>query len=322
MRNAAQWSIWEGSDSQIAGPRSRLAVMASNSKKSKKAGNSPATINLALQGGGAHGAFTWGVLDRLLEDSRIDIEAISGTSAGAINAVVMADGFMKGGREGAREALQDFWSKISKLGAVSPIQRSPVDIWLGNYSLDHNPTYLYFDALSRVFSPYERNPANLNSLTQLLEAEIDFERVHYCTDFKLFISATNVHTGRVRVFTGSEINAKAVMASSCLPMLFQAVEIDGVPYWDGGFMGNPVLFPFFYHSQSNDIVLVQVNPLERKETPRTAREIKNRMDEITFNAALTKELRAIEFVSRLLETENLDPERYKRVFMHVIDATE
>ena len=296
--------------------------MARQRRKTKPANAATAMVNLALQGGGAHGAFTWGVLDRLLEDGRIAIEAISGTSAGAVNAVVMTNGFMTGGRDGARQALQDFWHQLARLGAASPIQRSPIDIWLGNYSLDHNPAFLYFDALSRMVSPYESNPANLNPLKDLLEREVDFERVQCCKDFKLFISATNVHTGRVRVFTGNEIDAQAVMASSCLPLLFQAVEIDGVPYWDGGFMGNPVLFPFFYHCDSNDIMLVQVNPLERRETPKTAREIKNRMDEITFNAALTKELRAIEFVSRLLETENLDPDRYKRVFMHVIDATD
>lgn len=282
----------------------------------------PAKLNLALQGGGAHGAFTWGVLDCLLEDGRIGIEAVSGTSAGAVNSVVMVDGYMRGGNDGARAALEHFWKHIADIGATSPIQRSPIDIWLGNYSLDHNPAYLYLDALSRMVSPYESNPANLNPLKTLLEEEVDFERVQNCTDIKLFISATNVHTGRVKVFTGKEISADSVMASSCLPLLFQAVEIDGVPYWDGGFMGNPVLFPFFYHCQSRDILLVQINPLERKETPKTAREIKNRMDEITFNAALTKELRAVEFVSRLVESENLSEDRYKRVLMHIIDASD
>ncbi|MDH3742801.1 MAG: patatin-like phospholipase family protein [Hyphomicrobiales bacterium] len=282
----------------------------------------PAMVNLALQGGGAHGAFTWGVLDRLLQDGRIGIEAVSGTSAGAVNSVVMVDGYMRGGRDGAREALHHFWKHIANMGAASPIQRSPIDIWLGNYSLDHNPAYVYFDAFTRMVSPYESNPVNLNPLKTLLEQEVDFERVRCCTDIKLFISATNVHTGRVKVFTGKEISAASVMASSCLPLLFQAVEIDGVPYWDGGFMGNPVLFPFFYHCQSRDILLVQINPLERKETPTTAREIKNRMDEITFNAALTKELRAIEFVGRLIEAENLSEDRYKRVFMHIIDASD
>lgn len=277
-------------------------------------------LNLALQGGGAHGAFTWGVLDRLLEDGRIDLEAISGTSAGAINSVVLVDGFMRAGRDGAREALHNLWEQIAKMGAFSPIQRSPLDIWQGNFSLDHNPAYLFFDMLTRMASPYDLNPSNVNPMRDLLETQVDFDRVRCCSDMSIFVSATNVHTGRVKVFTGQEISADVVLASSCLPLLFQAVEIDGVPYWDGGYMGNPVLFPFFYHSKSDDILLVQINPMERAETPQTSREILNRLNEITFNASLNKELRAIEFVSRLIETENLDVERYKRVRMHMIEA--
>lgn len=279
-------------------------------------------LNLALQGGGAHGAFTWGVLDRLLEDGRMHVEAVSGTSAGAVNAVVLVDGFMRAGADGARDALHGFWQEIAKIGAFSPIQRSPLDIWQGNYSLDHNPAYLYFDMLTRMASPYDLNPANINPMRDLLESRIDFDKVRCCTDIKVFISATNVHTGRVKVFTGDDISTDAVLASSCLPLLFQAVEIDGIPYWDGGFMGNPVLFPFFYHCESDDIMLVQINPMERAETPSTSREILNRINEITFNASLNKELRAIEFVSRLIETENLDIDRYKRVRMHLVEADE
>lgn len=279
-------------------------------------------LNLALQGGGAHGAFTWGVLDRLLEDGRIEVEAISGTSAGAINSVVLVDGFMQGGHDGAREALHAFWEQIAKIGAFSPIQRSPLDIWQGNFSLDHNPAYLFFDMLTRMASPYDLNPANINPMRDLLETRVDFERVRHCSEMKIFISATNVHTGRVKVFTGEEITTDTVLASSCLPLLFQAVEIDGIPYWDGGFMGNPVLFPFFYNCQSDDILLIQINPMERAETPTTSREILNRLNEITFNASLNKELRAIEFVSRLIEAEDLDEERYKRVRMHLIEAEE
>lgn len=279
-------------------------------------------VNLALQGGGAHGAFTWGVLDRLLEDGRLSFEAISGTSAGAVNAVVLADGFVRGGNDGAREALDGFWKAISEIGRASPIQRSPLDIWLGNYSLDHNPAYIWFDLLTRVASPYDFNPAGINPLRDLLESRVDFERVRDCRDIKLFISATNVHTGRGKVFSGHEVSADSVMASSCLPLLFRAVEIDGVPYWDGGFMGNPVLYPFFYECQSDDILLVQINPVERKSTPVSSREILNRMNEITFNASLTKELRAIEFVTRLIESEDLDRDRYKRIRMHLLEASD
>ena len=286
------------------------------------AGKSPKMVNVALQGGGAHGAFTWGVLDRLLEDGRIGLEAISGTSAGAMNAVVVADGIMKGGPDGARQALEDFWQAVSQEGAKSPIQRSLVNVFMGDWSLDTSPGYLFFDQLMRVVSPYQLNPLNHNPLRDLLEAQIDFDRVTACNKIKLFVSATNVHTGRVKVFTCGEITADVVMASACLPYLFHAVEIDSVPYWDGGYMGNPVLFPFFDSCASNDVVLVQINPIERNATPRTAREILNRVNEITFNSSLLKELRAIEFVARLIDEGKLDPSDYKEVLLHRIDSGE
>lgn len=285
-------------------------------------GESPKMVNVALQGGGAHGAFTWGVLDRLLEDGRIDFEAISGTSAGAMNAVVVADGFMRGGPDGARQALQDFWQAVSREGAKSPIQRSPINVFMGDWSLDTSPGYLFFDHLSRLASPYDLNPLNYNPLRDLLEAQVDFDRITAGNKIKLFVSATNVHTGRVRVFTCGEITPDVVMASACLPFMFQAVEIDGVPYWDGGYMGNPVLFPFFNSCASSDVVLVQLNPIERKTTPRTVREILNRVNEITFNSSLLKELRAIEFVARLIDGGKLDPADYKQVLLHRIDAVE
>ena len=246
-------------------------------------GTSPKMVNVALQGGGSHGAFTWGVLDRLLEDGRIGFEAISGTSAGAMNAVVVADGFMKGGPDGARQALEDFWQAVSREGAKSPIQRSPVNVLMGDWSLDTSPGYLFFDHLTRLASPYQLNPLNHNPLRDLLEAQINFDRVAACDKMKLFVSATNVHTGRVKVFTCGEISPDVIMASACLPLMFQAVEIDGVPYWDGGYMGNPALFPFFDSCASSDVILVQINPIERKTTPRTAREILNRVNEIAFN---------------------------------------
>ena len=279
-------------------------------------------VNLALQGGGSHGAFTWGVIDKLLEDGRISIEAISGTSAGAMNAVVIADGMLRGGYEGAREALHDLWLAVSKEGAKSPIQRNPINVFLGDWSLDNSPGYLFFDVFTRMVSPYEMNPFNLNPLRTLLEEQVDFERLRHCTQSKLFVSATNVHSGRVRVFKTWEITADVVMASACLPFMFQAVEIDGVPYWDGGYMGNPVLFPFFDSCASADVLLVQINPVERAETPKTAREILNRVNEITFNASLMKEFRAIEFVARLIDSGKLDPADYKQIILHRIQDDE
>ena len=278
------------------------------------------SINLALQGGGAHGAFTWGVLDRLLEDGRIFIEAVSGTSAGAMNAVVMADGLMRGGEDGARESLETFWRSISAVGALSPIQRGPIDVFMGKWSLDNSPSYAMFDLINRVTSPYDLNPLNINPLQAILEDAVDFDLVRSCDKMKVLISATNVETGKVRVFNRHELTGDMVMASACIPFIFQAVEIDGVPYWDGGYMGNPVLFPFYDESTSDDIVIVQINPVERKGTPRTSREIFNRVNEITFNSSLLKELRAIDFVQRLLDDGKLDPEHYRRLFIHVIDA--
>lgn len=278
------------------------------------------SVNLALQGGGAHGAFTWGVLDRFLEDGRIYIEAISGTSAGAMNAVVLADGLMKGREEGARSALETFWKAVSEAGRFSPIQRSPINMWLGNWSLDNSPTYAFFDTFSRLVSPYDYNPLDINPLRTVVEASVDFDRVRSCDRIDLHVSATNVETGRVRVFTGDEINLDAVMASACLPYLFKAVEIDGTPYWDGGYMGNPVLFPFYGRSDSSDIIVVQINPVERKGTPKSAQEILSRMNEITFNSSLLKEFRAIEFVATLLDEGKLNPAEYKHILLHLVEA--
>jgi len=287
-----------------------------------KKGGQRKSVNLALQGGGSHGAFTWGVLDRILEDERLDLEAISGTSAGAMNAVVVADGLMRGGSDGARGALEAFWAAVGDAGRGSPMQRTPIDVLMGNWSLDRSPGYLFFDLLHRVASPYDLNPLNLNPLKQLIESVVDFERVRGCDKMKLFISATNVETGRVEVFDRAKLTCEMVLASACLPFMFQAVEIDGVPYWDGGYMGNPVLFPFFNACASGDVVIVQINPIERKGTPRSAREILSRVNEITFNSSLLREFRAIDFVSRLLEEGKLDPAHYKQVHVHRIEADE
>ncbi|MEO0544886.1 MAG: patatin-like phospholipase family protein [Pseudomonadota bacterium] len=277
-------------------------------------------INLALQGGGSHGAFTWGVLDALLEDGRVSFEAVSGTSAGAMNAVALADGWTRGGRDGARERLDVFWRAVARKGMFSPIQRTPWDVWFGNFSFENSPTFRLYDLLSRVFSPYDTNPLDINPLRDVVEEVIDFDNVTYCSAFKTFISATSVQTGKVRVFDREEISCSAVMASACLPTLFKAVEIDGVPYWDGGFGGNPVLFPFFYETETEDCLLVQINPIDRMETPRTAQEIQDRMNEITFNAALLREFRAIEFVRRLKESGRLDGTNYSAIRMHRIAA--
>ena len=233
----------------------------------QKASSTTKRINLALQGGGAHGAFTWGVLDQILSDERLSIEGISGTSAGAMNAVMLADGLCRGGREEAQKRLADFWRSASSNGNLPVLQRAVVERLLSFTPLEGSPAQAWFDALSRYFSPYDVNPLNINPLKDLIERFVDFEKLRADTDLQLFISATNVQTGRVRIFSRDKITADAVMASACLPLLFRAVEIDGVPYWDGGYLGNPVIFPFFRTTETEDVLVVQINPLIRQATP-------------------------------------------------------
>jgi len=276
-------------------------------------------VNIALQGGGAHGAFTWGALDRILEDGRLRIAGVSGTSAGAMNAVALADGFTRAGPEGGRAALDHFWRAMSDGARMSPLKRMPYDVLTGNWGLENNPMYHAMDALSRIASPYQLNPMNSNPLRDLVEDSIDFEMVRKCTAFKLYVSATNVESGKVKVFPREELTVDMVMASACLPHLYQAVEIDGVPYWDGGYMGNPSLFPFHGQTGTDDIVVIQVNPIERKGAPKTSQEIQNRMNEISFNGSLLKELRSIDFVDRLIREGKLSSDEYRQVRVHVIE---
>ncbi len=289
-------------------------------KTSRRSDKHEKSVNIALQGGGSHGAFTWGVLDRLFEDDRIWIEAVSGTSAGGMNAVVAAQGMFENGAIGARQRLAEFWQAVSRAGRGSPIQRSIFAQLSGSWSLDSSLGYQYFNILQRVASPYDLNPFDHNPLRSLVEEIVDFEKVRACVDMGIFVGATNVVTGRVRVFEREEITLDALMASACLPFLFKAVEIDGEPYWDGGYMGNPPLFPFFHGSPADDIVIVQINPIKREETPTTASDIHNRVNEITFNSALLHELRSIDFVKRLLDSGKLDPDEYRRMHIHIIHA--
>lgn len=278
-------------------------------------------VNLALQGGGSHGAFTWGVLDYLLEDERLDIEAISGASAGAINAVVLAQGYLEDGRAGARRSLECFWRSVSNAEAFSPAEQQIMNFFFRFAPLQSNIAYWWADLVTHFSSPYDFNPLNINPLRNYLERMVDFAKVRACEELKLFVSATNVQTGKIRIFEGPELTADHVMASTCLPFLFQAVEIEGAPYWDGGYMGNPPLFPLFYKTSCPDIVIVQINPVERKELPRSAREIQDRLNEITFNGALMGEMRAIDFVNRLIDSGRLArDENYMRCYVHRIDG--
>ena len=277
----------------------------------------PVLIDFALQGGGAHGAFTWGVLDRLLEESWLRIEGISGTSAGAMNAAVLVDGYAKGGPHRARTQLEHFWSKVSDAAALSPFRRSPLDILLGRWTLDTSPLFLAFDLMARIISPYDLNPRGVNPLCQILNDCVDFERL-VSAPIKLFVTATNVRTGRGRVFRNGELTPDVLLASGCLPTLFQAIEIDGEAYWDGGFAGNPTITPLVRECASQDTILVQVNPVERPGTPRTAQDIVNRVNEVSFNATLLKELRMIALLRQVSSAGNSEGARWAGMRMHRI----
>jgi NTE family protein len=280
-------------------------------------------ISLALQGGGAHGAFTWGVLDAILEDGRLAIEGISGTSAGAMNAVVVAEGFLEGGIEGARKQLRQFWQGISFNGSVPSSHQGMMDAFFrGSRQFQETSAVWWFDLWTKFASPYDTNPFDINPLKDLLNDLINFKKVNACDQIKLHIAATQVSTGQVKVFEGCELTAEHVLASACLPTLFKAVKIDGEAYWDGGYSGNPPLYPLFYRHDANDIVLVQVNPIVREALPVTAQEIEERAREIMFNSALLGEFRAIRFVAELVKQGKLPPDQYKQVLLHRIDGGE
>ncbi|MBL0728958.1 patatin-like phospholipase family protein [Piscinibacter sp. HJYY11] len=279
---------------------------------------SPRYLDLALQGGGSHGAFTWGVLDRLLEEEDIRFSGISGTSAGALNAAVMASGFHRGRRPGAREALAEFWYDVSRSGSIfSPFSAGQSNGLHDGLQFDRLPGYQWVSAFFRSFSPYEFNPLNLNPLRDVVRRHVDEDALHACK-FKLFVTATSVTTGQARVFTRPELSLDALMASACLPFLFQAVEIDGEPFWDGGYTGNPAIYPLIYSTESLDILMVRINPLVREGTPTRSEEILDRLSEITFNASLMGEMRAIAFVSRLMREGKLDSARYKDLRLHMV----
>ncbi len=281
--------------------------------------NQVRTINLALQGGGAHGAFTWGVLDRLLDEKHLAFEGVSATSAGAMNAAAFAYGLALDGRDGARKALEGYWKRVSDAARLGPLQPTPVDRMLADHKLAWSPMFALIGFVTRVLSPYQFNPANYNPLRDVVEQSIDFDvlRRPDCP-IKLFLSATNVRTGKVKIFAGKEISVDAVMASACLPTMFHAVEIDGEAYWDGGYMGNPAIFPLIYNCESADIVIVHINPLFRADVPRTAEDILNRINEISFNSSLMREMRAVSFVTGLVTQKRVVDGEVKHVLVHSI----
>ncbi len=282
----------------------------------------PKSVSLALQGGGSHGAFTWGVLDALLEDGRLQFDGISGASAGAMNAVVMAHGFAQhpddpvAGRLAAREALTTFWRKIAQMGEASKLQRGWMEMWLRGWRASGvMPS-------ASALSPAQFNPLDINPLRKLLADCVDFKLLSKTDSPKIHVCATHVKTGKAEIFSGKRLTEAAVMASACLPMLFRAVEIEGEHYWDGGYSGNPALHPLIYHCQASDIVLIQINPVERNAVPDTGSDILDRMNELTFNASLLSQMRAIDLVNRLIDKGYLPPEHYRTMRLHRIDGGE
>jgi NTE family protein len=275
-------------------------------------------VNLALQGVGSHGAFTWGVLDRLLEDERLTFEGISATSAGAVNAVVLAHGLTVGGREGAKTALDRYWRRMSAMASAGIFQASAFDKSSGMFGLDRSPAYLVVDTLSQFLSPYLLNPFNYNPFKTLLDEIVDFELLRRQSAVKLFLCATNVRTGKVKIFNTGELRSDHVVASSCQPLLMHAVEIDGERYWDGGFMGNPAIFPVIYGCDARDILLIHLTPTERPENPTTSPAILTRMQEVAFNSSLMREMRVVALITKLIDDGKMAGA--KRMLIHAIDG--
>ncbi|MDM0071968.1 patatin-like phospholipase family protein [Variovorax sp. J31P207] len=274
-------------------------------------------IDLALQGGGSHGAFTWGVLDRLLEEPWLQLDGISGTSAGAMNAAALACGHAAGGAEGARESLDRFWRGVSDAAKYSPFKRSWMDMLSGTWTLDNSPAFIAADLATRLWSPYDLNPRGMNPLRGILSELIDFDRLS-ASPIKLFVTATNVRTGRGRVFRNAELTPDVLLASACLPTMFHAVEIDGDPYWDGGYAGNPTMTPLIRECQSSDTLLIQINPVERAGVPRSATEINNRLNELSFNSPLLKELRMIALLHQVADPGHGEGAAWARMRIHRI----
>lgn len=309
--------LWESAKTAVVKSVARPVVAKDAGLAGMKAKKSQKNISLALQGGGSHGAFTWGVLDRLLEDEEIVVEAISGTSAGAMNAAVVTSGIAKGGHRGAREDLEVFWQAVSEAARYSPLQRSPMDILFGNWSLENSPMYKWLDMSAKMFSPYDLNPSGDNPLAEILKDVVDFKALNQ-SPAKLFITATNVETGQGRVFRNPDITVDVLLASACLPTIYKAVEIDGVPYWDGGYSGNPSLGPLVRECGSDDTVLVQINPVKRPGIPKTSHEIANRLNEVSFNSSLMKELRMISILRHGAPEHACEAQKWGAMRMHCI----
>lgn len=281
-------------------------------------------INLALQGGGAHGAFAWGVLDKILEDGRLEIDGVSGTSAGSMNAGVLAYGYAKGGREGARKALENFWKRISEAGQkFSVTETTPLDHLFAKMGIMSTPSFAMFETISGMMSPYQFNPTNFNPLKEVLEQSIDFDVLKNQDKIKVRICATNVNSGKVRIFKNEEMAIEVLLASGCLPFLFQTVSVGNQHFWDGGYMGNPALFPLIYDTTTSDILIIHINPIHRDEIPTTAGAIRDRVNEISFNSSLMREMRMVAFITKLIDEGWIKDEfkdKLRRMHIHSVRA--
>lgn len=278
----------------------------------------PKKVAIALQGGGAHGAFTWGVLDRLLEGDLFEIEGVSGTSAGGMNATALIQGLMQGGLEGARESLSTFWHEISELEHLSPFRMSEMHKYFHEYNLASSFMFKTMKFIQTFISPYQMNPFNINFLRDFLSRFFDFENLRQFKDSKLFLCATHVTSGKLRIFKLPDLKLEVMLASACLPSLFHAIQIDGEHYWDGGFVGNPAIYPLIYECQTSDIIVIQLTPTYRKKLPYTSLEIVDRHKEITYNACLMREMRSIIFVTDLLDKGIIPEGAVKRLNVHLI----
>lgn len=278
-------------------------------------------VGVALQGGGAHGAFTWGVLDRLLEEEAVVADAMCGTSAGAVNAVTCAYGLHIGGPQKAKELLEQLWRKVALSGSFL-FKPGIFDQAFGNGDIYNSAGYMMFNAMTQVMSPYNFNPLNYNPLRNILTDLIDFEDLHKYNKKKLFICATNVKTNRAKIFSNKDITVDSVLASACLPFLFQAVEIGGEYYWDGGYMGNPPIFPLITNTMLRDIVLIKINSINTNSVPTTARDIADRVNEISFNSSLINEMKLIHYRNELLRNGILktDDKMNREIFVHTISG--
>jgi NTE family protein len=298
--------------------RSASEEVKEGAPRRKSGASSRRQIALALQGGGSHGAFTWGALDRLLEEPSLEIIGVSGTSAGAMNAGVLAHG-LRSGPAAARAALRGFWEALGRIPGFASL-RGPWMQATGEWHLDNSPLFQWFNFLAQILSPYQFNAFNIHPLRPLIE-HIDFDALRSDPDaIRVFIGATNVRTGRRRVFDNNELSPDVLLASACLPLMFQAIVIDGEAYWDGGYTGNPAITPLYQETEATDLFIVGINPLSRDTLPRTARGIADRIDEISFNSSFMLELSAIAFIDQLLDTKAIDPSRFRPLLLHGIDG--